>query len=142
MGAVHVLDVGIPQSPVLEKLLQFTELEEDMELAEKMSELAEIYFDDMRLEKGSIVENFFWVTVENEEMDIEDRKKIENGEWEDWKIENGKVCHYELPDEIRNVLDVNNFCYIVDELEEGTLAVSNRWREKSKDGRRERFPTQ
>jgi len=76
-------------------------------LEEKMNDFAERFFDDMRLAKGSIVEQFFWVTVED--MTIEDRKEIENGEWENWRIVDGEVHHYELPDDIALSLPPSKF---------------------------------
>ena len=96
------------------------------ELKEKMRNLAERYFGDMRLKRDSIVEKFFWVTLENDDgFTLEDKKKIENGEMKDWKIENGKLCQYELPDEISQVLNVDNFRYVVGELEDETKAETN-----------------
>ena len=97
-------------------------------LRKKMIDFAERYFDDMRLAQGSVVEKFFWVTLDKEENDdwvIEHKKEIENGEIDGWKIENGKLCHYELPDEVSRGLDVDNFCYVVDELDEGVCAQVN-----------------
>ena len=95
-------------------------------LEEKMSDLAERYFGDMRLKRGSIVEKFFWATLENGDgLTLEDREKIENGEWENWKIENGMLYHYELPDEISLASDVDNFSYVVGELANGTMAETN-----------------
>jgi hypothetical protein len=101
-------------------------LVEDKGLRERAIGLAERYFDDMCLKVGSIAENYFWVGVD---VKIEDQTEIENREfgWEDWKIENGEVFHYELPDEMSYVLDgaAFDFHYVVDELESGAFAEVN-----------------
>lgn len=62
-------------------------------LDNKAAELSEKYFNDMRLEKGSIVEKFFL-----------------------FKYTNGRTA-YDLPDEFSNTLNVNNYRYVVGTLE-------------------------
>ena len=61
----------------------------------KASEYAELYFDDMRLAKGSIVEKFFWLSYQDGSME------------------------YALPHEFSSLLDANNYRYIVEETPDG-----------------------